>query len=184
MGSPSLPIPPTRISIPRCSFRHNLGEFYGQAMCTEFSIRWLARCPTKAFSREYTFFAALRARVQPERLPCVIPSRTGQSRGGSISAARLLDARIQTWAVPAATSIKIEADEGRTDNWLSAKKAKPHASLVPVQIAMSAGGFEVRQRRFARCDFRRANSRCHAVLTPARGGALRVVTRDFRCWHL
>jgi hypothetical protein len=43
----------------------------------------------------------------------------------------------------AATSIKIEADEGRTDNWLSAKKAKPHASLVPVQIAMSAGGFKV-----------------------------------------
>jgi hypothetical protein len=57
--------------------------------------------------------------------------------------------------VPAAASNKIEADEGRTDNWLSAKKAKPHASLVLVQIAMSAGGFEVRQRRFARCDFRR-----------------------------
>src|SRR5258707_5524134 len=39
------------------------------------------------------------------------------------------------------------------------------------------------QRRPARCDFRRRVLRRHALLRRQGRGALRLVTRDFRCWH-
>src|SRR5258708_7298210 len=47
---------------------------------------------------------------------------------------------------------------------------------------MSVRGFEVRSAAFRTLRLSKANFRCHAVLTPAKGGALG--DKGLPCWHL